>query len=69
MSVHVLHAPPCIDHRYVPLLELVSYSGHSFPPLYHNVHLSMKKQKNTGGKRILSHVGNSRVAFEQRKNF
>jgi hypothetical protein len=27
------------------------------------------KKKNMGGKRILSHVGNNRVTFEQRKTF
>jgi hypothetical protein len=29
----------------------------------------MKKQKETGGKGILSYIGSSRVAFEQSANF
>jgi hypothetical protein len=42
-SVHAPHALPCIENRYVPLLELVAYSQNSFPPIYHNIHLTMKK--------------------------
>ena len=64
-----MHAPPCIEHRYVPPLEPVAYSRHLFPPLYHSIYLSMKKQKVTGGKRVLPHVGSSHVTFEQSTKF
>jgi hypothetical protein len=53
MSVHILHAPPYFQHRYVPLLELVSYSRHSFPLLYHIIHLTMKKKKGEREKSII----------------
>ena len=50
LSVHILQAPHCIENRYVPLLELVAYSQHSFTPLYHSIHFSMKKHKIRVGK-------------------
>jgi hypothetical protein len=50
-------------------LELVVYSWHSFPLLYHSIYFPMKKLKKMGEKRMLSHIGSSRISFEKRTNF
>jgi hypothetical protein len=37
--------------------------------MYHSIHLTIKKQKKTGWKGILSYIVSSRVAFEKSTKF
>jgi hypothetical protein len=68
LSVHLSHAFPCIEHRYVPLLELVLLTCDTRSLLCIIAFNCYEKKKRWAGRKYYIVIGSSRVDFEQSTN-